>query len=63
MLDAPPPSVWTPERENGQKVTASTRVARDMGSITPLKHHAVNFIDTLSDDEEQEGGEGGGSEN
>jgi hypothetical protein len=48
--------VWTPETENGQKQSAALRVSTsNLSSNKPLPHHSLNFIDTLSDDEDAAG--------
>lgn len=44
ILDAVPPSTWTPENENGSKVPASARVTRSLHSLVPLAHHPINFL-------------------
>ena len=51
VLDAPPPSTWTPDKEGGNKVSAEERVRKQLCTIVPMADHAVNFVDTLSDDD------------
>ena len=51
MLDAPTPSTWTPDKEGGNKVSAEERFGKQLCSIVPMADHAVNFVDTLSDDD------------
>jgi|SouAtlMetagenome_1021521.scaffolds.fasta_scaffold29193_1 hypothetical protein len=51
VLDAPPPSTWTPDKEGGNKVSAAERVCKLLTANAPSADHAVNFVDTLSDDD------------
>ena len=67
ILDLHPPKKWIPEREHAKKndlpssisafhitetLQASTRVRATLRPIVPLANHAVNFVDTLSDDDD-----------
>ena len=51
VLDAPLPSTWTPDKEGGNKVPAAERVCKALTAIAPSADHAINFVDTLSDDD------------
>lgn len=51
VLDVPPPSKWTPDKEGGNKVSAYERMSKRLSSIVPMADHAVNFVDALSDDD------------
>ena len=67
ILERPPQKKWIPEREHAKKdhlpfsisafhitetLQASTRVRATLRPIVPLANHAVNFVDTLSDDDD-----------